>query len=389
MRKLLFAFAAVWTFHTAAFAQFPNSTAPYVNKMQPSSGLTYEALTKYLQSTVTTGKDGGFDFKSSLFSLKRLLKGDSLLPADVYKLTEASRKLEFSLGVHKGSSGDLNAVSTGLKYAIVNNRDRSKINFGNILENKLKTLNIVRGTALKLYDNFIQGLREKRTAGDSALAKRLEDGEEDSLKLYAKNQHDPRYLPTVMRNYMDSVLQHDFKTSTADYIDHIQKAYNDEGKKIDKRGLFTISASSGYDCGSGRYSTTNVLLRYLKGFGSTDKPLDLDAQAKYQWENDSIGKFGNLGRSFFATTLGLNKLLVRTNDDNPILEFEFAGEYDYISTGRYDAELGKQNKVMAVATFRVHISKETAIPITVKYDVDKHNLFGFLQLQWNLESSSK
>jgi len=345
------------------------------------TGISYEALAKFLQANVSTGKDGGYDLKTTLFSLKRLFSGRDLTLSDYYGSDQGARNFEINPGLHKGVSGDPNVAALALKYALVNHRDRSRINFSNILRGAIINFGRQQDRARRQDSLFLSSI------SDTVVRARLEKDLLDSLALFSNSDQDFRFMPKRMLDSLDSFFLQQNNMKAEDFFKQmLQKIYDNAAQKIDQGALITLNAGSGYDFGSKEYSTSVVGLRYLQGLGkNAAKPLDLDIQALYQWENDSTGKLGNLGRSFFTGSLGANKALFLTKDNNPLVEFELAAEYDYIANGRYDME--DKNKIKAVGTLRVHVTKEISIPVTFKYDPVNPNLAGFIRVQWNLENS--
>ena len=125
-------------------------------------------------------------------------------------------------------------------------------------------------------------------------------------------------------------------------------------------------------------------MQYLKGFGNYNKPWNFDGQLRNSFLKDTLGTAKSLARTVFVLQIGLNKVLANDDKNNPLIEFELAFEDTYIQRRMYAGE--DRNKISLNSILRVHISKEMAIPLTLKYDSKKANVFGLFQVSWNLEN---
>jgi hypothetical protein len=341
-----------------------------VDDLPAKTGLSYEALTKFYQSTVTTGENGGFDFKSSLFGIHKLFAGRRLELSSYYTSITgtAQRNTELSIGIMRNGSSDYTAVSGGLKYAIINKRDKSKANFFKQMQDDLKMPGanfnraVQREFALILATSDTTRRKAERLAFQASL----------------ENFNESRQLSDLPTAIRDAVK--------ADWIP-IQNKYDSLSKAYDQKGLLTLSAQSGYDFAASSLSRTMAMLQYTKGLtGNADKPYQLDARANWVYEADTTIVNKSPSRQIFSISLGVNKTLLRTGDDDPFLEFELAADYTDIIEGTVYAGEYKSTK-NGVATLRLHLTKEFTLPVVAKFDVEHANLLGFIQVQWNLEKS--
>ncbi|WP_428331605.1 hypothetical protein [Mucilaginibacter sp.] len=126
-------------------------------------------------------------------------------------------------------------------------------------------------------------------------------------------------------------------------------------------------------------------LNYARYFGKGSH-FSYTAKTNYSVENDTTLRNVNFQRQQWKTTLSLDWLSPFWNQNyaktSPV-ELKFALEYDRITKG----ELYKDEKRSAwspALSLTLNISDKVAIPLTLKYDDQKSNLFGFLSVQYNL-----
>jgi len=351
------------------------------------SDLSYEALSQFFQSSVTSGKNGGFDFKATGFGIKKLFSKKNLDISDYYlsKTNKAARNFEVSFGVHKGTNGELNTLLGGFKYAIINNRSKSDENFTDYpqLNTDLQNTNNVRNSAQQLYQNEIDEIKN-----DEKTKKNLQDQFDLSLHNYNSSQN-IKDLPVRVQAIIDSIINKNYGISTSDFFNAPQKTYDNIAKKIDTKGLLTLSFNPGYSWNNARFDSTTISLRYLAGLvkktGNYNKPWNLDGQLNVSFLHDTTGLKKNLSRTLGVGSIGVNKIFLNDEKLNPIIEFELAFEDDYILNRTYKNE--DQNKITLNTILRVHLSKEISLPITLKYDLKNPNLLGFFKIDWNLETN--
>jgi len=345
------------------------------------SGTSYEALTQFLQVNVTSEKGGGYTFKSTLFSIQKFFSKDSLNASDIYLAKKGARNLELGLGLHKGSQGNLGLLLPSIKYALVNNRDKSDVNFAlednGALDKDIQLILNARHNALTQYSNEIAG---KPAAEKATLEKELDAAD----MRFAKSNDFKEYPKRVLELYNQEI-----KAKGRDpekFLQEIQDVYDRIAKKIEQRGLLTLSFNPGYDWNTSNFDTTTVNLQYLKGWGNFQKPWNFDIKISQLFQQDTSNT-KSLSRQVFMGKLGINKVLVHDSKLNPLVEFELAYEHDYIFNGLYKDE--DRNRPKMVSTLRVHVSKDIFIPLTLKYDLKNPNLFGVFRLQWDLQTGKK
>jgi hypothetical protein len=98
LKKFLFFITFISPFKNNIYSQ--NIDVAKISNTPVKSGLSYEALTQFFQSSLSAGKNGGFDFKATAFGIKKLFSKKDLQLSDYYlnKTNKAARNLEISFG---------------------------------------------------------------------------------------------------------------------------------------------------------------------------------------------------------------------------------------------------------------------------------------------------
>ena len=340
------------------------------------SSLSYEGLTQFFQSSLTSGKNGGYNFKATLFGVRKIFSGKDIELSHYFlkPTPKIQRNIEFTVGLNKDKDEQLNILTGGIKWAIWNKRSKPDVNFFNdeVLKDSLRKNGIIFQKAsviyktevnknpdsVKLWNEFIKALQEYNKSGD------LND------------------LPSRFKATLDSLVPKLLDPKK------IQQRYDYLSKEVDKKGLLTLSINPGYNFNKSSFDTLAISAQYLKGFGDNEKPWNWDVQLKHTQQNDSTdANKNNINRTSYIGSIGLNKVLLIDDKLNPLIEFESQFEYTKIAQGLYVDE--DKDKITFNSILRVHVTKEISVPVTLKFDLEHPNLFGFFALQWNLEGSSE
>ncbi|PWT74964.1 MAG: hypothetical protein C5B59_10050 [Bacteroidetes bacterium] len=350
------------------------------------SGLSYEALTKFFQSSVTTGDNGGFNFKTTWFGISKLVHGDKVDLSDYYLSHKGTfaRNFEISAGVFRDSSGSFSNLVAGIKYAAINHRSKSDTVFINSPEiaSILDSLQrFVDSRANSVYLRLVKSKYSKQDAN-----KKFSEIQDDFKNF--DTTKDVNVLPAEYVSILDSLAKEIHYSSYKALLRRVQDAYDRVAKMIDLRGLLTFSFNPGYNVSQCRYDTTTFAAQYIKGIGKNYiRPWTFNSQLQYVYLHDSSGTKYNLNRQVFVVSTGFSKTLLNDKNLNPVLEVEPAFEYNYVSTGRYSGE--KQNKLFFIPIIRIHVSSQLMIPVTIKYDLVHPRLFGAMSLTWNFRQSKQ
>lgn len=379
MKRSILLFLLFSICQISVFAQYTpeKATKDALKDLPTKTSLSYESLTKFYQASVTSGDDG-YNFKSSIFGIHKFFAGRCVDLTSYYNSNVGmfERNTELSLGLKKNSNDKYNVLSYGIKYAIVNKGDKAKTNFFKLMLNDNQTAAnmILAGEKYRAaLQREFDAIDAKKISAEEKKAER--DKIEKATAKFAASK-DINDLPEALRGL--------FKNEFTE----IKKIYDSLSKSYDMKGVLTLNLESGYDFDSNKINTTTGTLRYVKGLAEADKPLELDVQAGIKFEGDTSKQKADLGRSIMSMSLGFNKVLMRTNSDDPSIEVEISADYRNVLSGTVYQKEYKETK-NGVIKLKIHISKQFTIPAVLKYDVEHPNILGFLQLQWNLETKKK
>jgi hypothetical protein len=205
----------------------------------------------------------------------------------------------------------------------------------------------------------------------------------------AVHKHIDKDLPAKLLKMRDSIMlaQHSAEFNDSTKLFSAPKvAYNVIAKKIDMGSLLTFSFNPGYDYNHQNIDSTSFTITYLKGFGNYQRPYNLDLSAEGLLLRDTVLKTHNSSRHELMLKAGVNKTLVADEKSNPLIEIEAQFEDDdHFHSPLYKSE---ENNIFTFNTIlTVHLSSSLALPITLKYDLKKPNLFGIFNLAWNFQTS--
>ncbi len=85
----------------------------------------------------------------------------------------------------------------------------------------------------------------------------------------------------------------------------------------------------------------------------------------------------------FKSSAGFNMSLLRDGDKS-LLEFKPYLEYNRILRNPLPDE--KKDVFLANADIRIKISEQLWLPLTLKYDIEKENFLGFINISLNLDT---
>ena len=201
------------------------------------TGKSQDVLVSFFQLAFDdiTGKNKAFKFQSSIFAIKA--KTDPSLFIDTNYLKQRfARNFVFSISPAFDTSFKFKSNTLGLKYAIVNNRDKSVFDF--ILPSEEDWVKI-QDTALQKYvRQFPDGVKNPQYI----LARNYFIDEDDSTnkKTAVKN------LPEDFRVILVNILRKSdrFKAvSLENFQNKLSSEYTDLARYVENRALWTIDGN--------------------------------------------------------------------------------------------------------------------------------------------------
>jgi hypothetical protein len=326
--------------------------------------------------------NGEINFTSTLYAMK-LKKNEQLAIDKNYIKQTFNRNFQVSLGLRSDEKPfNFTQGTFGLAYALINNRDKSIADLSSTNDYDTKIADIIADADfayLKAENN-----RDRKIATVGSVQKMLQGNSGEMLATYTS-------LDPLYKKLLDSVVNARFfgKETITSLIQKRRQEYLDKTELNNRRALMTLDGKCAYDIQKGKAALGQFNLRYLKGLGKNPrtKPLELEIKLGLILEQDTTKKTGDIDRAKFSSTLGLNGVLLENGDNESIIELKLFASYDNTLQRVYINE--KQDIFAANATFRIKVSGNIWIPITMKYDLTNANFMGFLNVVWNLEKGDK
>lgn len=120
---------------------------------------------------------------------------------------------------------------------------------------------------------------------------------------------------------------------------------------------------------------------FTKGFGSLSKtPWELEFKGKLLIGADSTILTPNYKNKPLTFSAGINKVLLQNENNESRAELKFFTQYSY-KIGDY---IGSRDEFSLNSTLRFNVHKAIWLPITLKYDPENGNVFGFFSITANI-----
>jgi hypothetical protein len=173
--------------------------------------------------------------------------------------------------------------------------------------------------------------------------------------------------------------------SLTDFRDILFGEYKTLSRYVENRGLWTIEGNAAHDKNA-VFSRVIFVSEYLKGMlqKNTKMNLELNLRATLNLNDDTLSKGAtDLRRQVFAFSGGFNWVIAKNRKNQSIIELKGLLTYNNVLSGGYPGE--KRSQLSGEGVFRVRITDQLWIPIDVKYDPQRGNVFGFLSIRSNFD----
>lgn len=348
------------------------------------SGNYKDVLTSFFQLGVSdiSGENRAFEFKSKLFGIK--LRADSNLIVDTSFLKQAfARNLQFGFKISTDDNFKPNSIDAGLTYAIVNNRDKALLDLrnsmrGHLVEEYIEALN-------KLQSEYIAYLN-RTGVNDSVIMNEATDLA-SAMEAFTTNGNTDSFSAEFKKFVADNSGERSGNTETVfakvltkEAFDNLNAVIDSAYDDMDKKGLWTVAFNSSTLKEKNIFDNATFETIYLKGMAGDAFEADVRSSLNYK---DTISGADDY-RMSFGFKAGLNFNLFKVNNGNKhLVEIKPQLEYATILKGA----IGDEDKEIfyANAEIRIRITDQLWLPLALKYDVDNQNLFGFLNVSWNLD----
>jgi len=333
------------------------------------SGNYKDVLTSFFQLAATdlTGKNKSFEFKSTLFGIK--LRADSTLIVDTNFIKQTFyRNLQFEMKLNVDNNIKPQTFTAGIKYALLNRRDKALADFrgkeiGDRIGNYMKNIEQIQVEYLqsesfqnKSSEDKAQAIKEL----DAAINKFHQDQDLESL---------PKDFEDFFRNFLK-----------ANSYTVLQKGIDSAYKEIETKPLWTVALNSTTNNFNHAIDSVSFETVFLQGGVSDVFEGDVRANLTYKDTDSANDDY----RMVFNGKAGLNfNLFKDVKTKKSLLEIKPQFEYNRILKGLVPNE--EKERFSANAEVRIRITDKLWIPLTVKYDIKNKNLFGFLNVAWNMD----
>jgi len=332
-----------------------------------------------------TGTEKEIRFTSNPFAVMAKLDTGLLRDTNYCKYRHL-RDLNFSFSAKLDSSYKFNGFSSGLKYALVNRRDEtvSRVFVQDVLRDSTITDLIKLNSELDRYisafdnDSVLHKLRDQKTD--------FSKGKINFDKL------DPRLRDQILKLAKDSNLVRLTSIIKADPKFNINKTaaetFSEIKEKINNKLLWTVGITD--TTYKDQFMFSNIVLSsdLVKGIDDMKcKDIELNLKAAMQFADDTLNTGRDLKRSTFSFEPGFNFVFKNKNTLNSIFEFKLSGSYYHTFGALYKNE--ERDRLVLNGTLRFRIYNDIWVPLEIKYDPDKGNVFGFLNVRANFTALGK
>ncbi len=328
-----------------------------------------------LASTNLAGDQKSIEFNATLFALKAKANKGSTVNYNNYR-QKFERNFQFNFKIQLDSVFKYDGFNGGITYAIVNQRDKHLANFANTLLHQYfdELSNEIQGNQLALL------VRAGYTMPDisTTIAKMLRAEPETN---FDANESPIR---TILLTNLDNKLFVQAKpladgTSIANTTQMIEtlsalrtQYYTDMESKI----LWTVTAD-GSASSEGKFNKAAIGSIFLKG--NKEAWNELDIRAKFTYADTLLA--GLLPRTAFNAQAGMNFKIAKDTQQQSFFEIKIYGEYNSVLNNALPDE--EKNIFLANADIRLRVTDDLWFPITIKYDTENANFFGFLNVTYN------
>lgn len=306
----------------------------------------------------------------------------SKLEASQYLKYTWLRRFNISFAGKLNSENRFNGFSSGIKYAIINQRDEtvSRLFLQQALNASAERTSL--NQALNAYvqsfsgDGMLQANNEVNSImnGDAKF-KELSPALQSKLKELAGTGNFNNLRKLIEKS-------NDFNLKQVAMDD-----YNAIKANFQKRWLVTLGVSDTTYNDQFRFSTVVVSAEILKGISDPDRKVgvELSINGGYNFVNDTLKAGRDLNRRALQVESGFNFIF----NDGAVswAEFKVSGEYNRVFKGLYADE--RKDLLTLNGTLRVRLFKDLWLPIEIKYDPKKGRLFGLLDVRFNFTALSK
>ena len=345
------------------------------------SGNWQDVLSSFLQLSASdlTGASKALNFKSTLFALKA--KADSSLLIDTnYVKQKFARNFQFDFSLHLDSTYKFTGFQGGFTWAIINKRDSSVVSFVHTLIDSLYLLSVTDlHFAFKAFQKSMEispdTIDPKKLSLFKSITQKIEDAAVSGpfvLSSFFPVEFQPFLKPFVEKGF-------DERLGKADSL------YKLKLEELRRKPLLTLSVNSTFKNQQQAFNNGDAQLIFLQGVDKKRSSTEIDLRAYANIRDTTV--VAKERRADVKLSAGINFSLFQGKSHKSVFEFKPYLEFKNIITSPIGAE--KKNVFTANADVRLRITDKLWLPVTIKYDFNKKNFLGFLNIAFNFNSFKK
>jgi hypothetical protein len=368
MKKLLlFIFAVFYTINSSSQENASIKTAEILDRFTESKSANYkDILTNLFQLTTRNlnSDDKSIGLNTNLFALKS--KANPNLFKDVnFEKERFSRNFELNIKVNLNDQFKYKGFTGGATFAIINGRDKQLALFSN---NYIKPYNILIG--------IIAEIRDEITKDDNYDADKLETA---INAIYSgKEISNNSYFDIIKTQFVLKAKPDILNSNPIEYIKTLKELEANEFTRIDSKALWTISID-GTAAEKGKFNKASVETIFLQGIKEKS---EIDIRTKLIYADTLT--VDPVARIEFNSKAGMNFKIAKGANNASF--FEIKGAFEYSSILKNVLPIEKKNVFLATAEIRIRLANDLWFPLIVKYDIEKANFLGFLNISYNFGS---
>ena len=383
MRKIIICrtIAAVTLLPLQLFSQSTQLSAEEKSVLKSTNAVSTEEfnskLTNYIRVVADhiTNDKSGYTLKMSLLALK----DSSSWTTDNDFLSNKIRFLrntEIAGGVTLNNNQKIAGLNLGFTFTLLNRRDSAV--FVYIRPGITKERSRIGVVANQQYfSSLIKSGQSKENAQKIADAALL------TLNKYNISHNEDDIDPTF-KSFLDKATKQSSSFKGLTYREAFERSISDfvnYTKSVQRKPLWTIYPSASYDYSGGGFDKIGFGSTFLAGLGKNlqRKPWELDIEGGFYAQNDTSSQKTDMDEHVAFISAGINKVLLQNDRGESKMEFKFDGKYQY----NFQKNVIQQTPTIN-ATFKVLVIKSLWIPLTVSYDPNKGNVFGFINVAVNI-----
>ena len=339
------------------------------------SGNWQDVLTSFFHLSISdlTGDNKSLNFKSTLFGIK--VKADSSLLLDKkYIKQQFARNFQFDFSLKLDSQYKFKGFQTGFTWALVNKRDSTVFKVANTA---IDTFYMVGQQELQdAFMRFRQSLSDDSNhvkIANLALFKKIKILIDTALA--QQGFYNTKSYPKEFQSFLTKAYEKNIIIAN--------ELFNGKLEELRRKPLLTLSVNSTFKNEQKAFKNGAIQFIYLQGIKLTHSTTELDLRAGATI-GDTLVAAITKQRSMFKASAGINFSLFRESVQKSIFELKPYFEYQSVLSSLISNE--KRDVFTANADIRIRIMENLWIPLIVKYDLNKKNFLGFLNVALNFNA---